>query len=744
MRGDDPFFPDGLPSPGPDHPGPASSDRKALPPPGRRRATPGGAPDAWALLRCARGRWLLALTLGTAAGAAAGLAAWKVVPEPKYAASTLIEVKAEKPNLLPGAELNRVDMKIFQSTQLSLVRSRLVLNAALGRPGVKALPTVAAQADPVEWLSDELLAEFPAGSELMRLSLSGDRPADLAAVVNAVTEAYIDEVVSKDHNELSAASGQLKDLLDVHNERLKAERARLQEMAETVGSDDKQTLALKQQMALQLLGDEKRELGQIQSDLKKAKAELSVLNDLVGPAALAGPDPAKVAEALDREPLIEQYKERASALASTLDRVRRLTRNETDPSVREVKRKLDKLRRDESAARASLRPRVVAELSSRDDAAGPKQVADLVRRVRVLEAHEAILREEIDAAEGDSQVFNRQTLDLQWIKDRITSGEEIAKQLSKKVETINVELKAPQRGRVIEFAEKPRIESPRKRLTAVALAVAGAFGAGVLGVAWREYRLRRVGSPDDVSEGLGLRLVGTLPALPAPAERGKGGPPARDPGRWEDLLVESIDAARTVILRDCHAGDLRTLLITSAVKGEGKSSLSGHLAVSVARTGRRTLLIDLDLRRPSVHQLFDVDGGPGASEILRGEATIDEAVQTVAADLDVVHAGRTDPRAVRALGQPALPELIAGLASRYDLVVIDSAPILPVADSLLISQHVDAVLLSVFREVSRMPAVHAGYDRLASLGVRVLGAVVTGMPAGHYGAEYRYTEARAT
>ena len=202
--------------------------------------------------------------------------------------------------------------------------------------------------------------------------------------------------------------------------------------------------------------------------------------------------------------------------------------------------------------------------------------------------------------------------------------------------------------------------------------------------------------------------------------------------------MESVDAARTVLLRDCKVGDLRSVMITSASKGEGKSSLASHLAISVARTGRRVLLADFDLRSPSAHRLFDIPAGPGIAELLRGEADLDDVVCAVTSDLDVAPAGACDAQAVRTLGQGALPELIAALKARYDFVVIDSAPLLPVADSLLISQHADAVLLSVYREVSRLPAVFAGYERLTALGVRVLGVVVTGVPAQSYGQTYEF------
>ena len=113
-----------------------------------------------------------------------------------------------------------------------------------------------------------------------------------------------------------------------------------------------------------------------------------------------------------------------------------------------------------------------------------------------------------------------------------------------------------------------------------------------------------------------------------------------------------------------------------------------------------------------------------------------EVTHNVAHDFDVITAGECDPAAIRALGQDSLRALLVELADHYDFVVIDSAPVLPVADSLLISQHVNAVLFSVYRDVSRLPAVYAGYERLAALGVRILGAVVTGVPTGHFAEEY--------
>jgi succinoglycan biosynthesis transport protein ExoP len=699
-------------------------------------------PDPLALLRALRHHWLLALVLGTAAGATAGAVAWRIVPRPAYTASALLEVRTQRPYLLNANGQERTELRVFQATQLALARSRLVLAGALSRPGVTDLPTVRAQPDPQRWLEEELAAEFQAGSELMRLSLAGDRPADLAFVVNALARAYLDEILTKDHAEHVEAARKLASLLGDYNAKLARQRADLKQLAESVGSDDKQTLALKQQLTEQHLGQERSELNRVQTELKRLQAELRVLETAGAGRRPWSPGRVEVDDLLAREPALEQYRSRADELTDQIERLRRRVKSESDPSLRELRTKLTIARRAYRLKADELTPKAERRLRDQAERRDADRLAELGTQAQILTEYEKVLRESVARLDKEAQSFNRQTIDLQWIKDEIAQNEQIARQLGTQLQTMNVELKAPQRGRVVEPADNPRLGSPRKRHVAIAMAALGAFSCTVLCVCWREYRLRRVGSPDEVVVGLGLRLVGTLPALPpAGRRRGRGGPQAGTGGpsaaRWQSLLIESVDATRAVMLRECCAGDVRTVMVTSASKGEGKSSLASHLAVSLARTGRRTLLADFDLRSPSAHLLFELPDGPGVCELLLGEATVGEAACAVTADLDVIPAGRCTDRAVRALGRDALPALLGRLKTGYDFVLIDSAPVLPVADSLLIGQHADAVILSVYREVSRIPAVRAGYERLASLGARVLGVVVTGVSAdpsaGSYG-----------
>ena len=220
--------------------------------------------------------------------------------------------------------------------------------------------------------------------------------------------------------------------------------------------------------------------------------------------------------------------------------------------------------------------------------------------------------------------------------------------------------------------------------------------------------------------------------------------PERSPGSTERvtitgraLMLESIDATRTMLVHAARTGSHRVVMITSAVGGEGKTSLASHLATSLARGGLRTLLIDGDLRSPSIHRLFNLPVAAGLSEVLRGEVQWTEALgSTAIEDLQVLPAGKCDRHTISLIAQGCLAPLFAQLKEQFDFVIVDSSPVLPVADGLIIAQQVDAVLFSIFRDVSRKTRVSAAAERLQALGVRILGAVVTGAHGGRYGNDY--------
>src|SRR5208283_1568943 len=190
---------------------------------------------------------------------------------------------------------------------------------------------------------------------------------------------------------------------------------------------------------------------------------------------------------------------------------------------------------------------------------------------------------------------------------------------------------------------------------------------------------------------------------------------------------------RTMLLRASKFESLRVIMVTSALKGEGKTSLSCHLATSLARAGRKTLLIDCDLRSPAIADVFGSPRSPGVCEILRGEASLDEVIwQSPVKSLFLVPAGRCDTTTLELLGQDRFTHTLSILRERFEFIIVDTAPLLLVTDSLILSQYVDSAVFSILREVSQIRPVQEAYKRLSSLGVPILGAVVSGVARSSY------------
>jgi capsular exopolysaccharide synthesis family protein len=245
---------------------------------------------------------------------------------------------------------------------------------------------------------------------------------------------------------------------------------------------------------------------------------------------------------------------------------------------------------------------------------------------------------------------------------------------------------------------------------------------------------------EQVVYGLGLPLVGTVPAMPRDRFMGLSKQMQKEEfEQWRFALQEAVATARTMLLNAARTSDLRLVMITSAMAGEGKTSLSTQLAVSLAMAGHRTLLLDFDMRNPSAHKLMGAENGPGWAEILRGELNVAEAVQPTAMEnLWFIPAGDCDPLALKSLAQEGVGDVLRWLKSQYDFVIVDTCPVLPVVDALLLGRHVDGVIFSILNDVSQIPKIYTATQRVASLGIPALGAVVNGVRDEKYGYGYGY------
>ena len=289
--------------------------------------------------------------------------------------------------------------------------------------------------------------------------------------------------------------------------------------------------------------------------------------------------------------------------------------------------------------------------------------------------------------------------------------------------------------------------SPRTRLNTLLGAGAGVLVALLIAVV-RELL--------DVSirTGDALRTFADLPVLATVAfDRRARSAPLLVGERAHTPRAEAVRQLRTNLRFLDVARPLHVVQVTSSVEGEGKSTTAANLALMIAEDGRRVLLVEADVRKPSVSRLFGVESAVGMTDVLAGMAELDEVLQPWGdAGLTILPSGAPAPNPSELLGSARATELFAALRARFDVIVVDSPPLLPVADASVLAPNMDGVVV-VFRSgKSRRAHLTAALAQLESVGARVVGTVLNMRPArrrerrsyGHYYARGASTPTRRT
>jgi capsular exopolysaccharide synthesis family protein len=258
---------------------------------------------------------------------------------------------------------------------------------------------------------------------------------------------------------------------------------------------------------------------------------------------------------------------------------------------------------------------------------------------------------------------------------------------------------------------------------------------GVAIVIVREGVAPRVSDPDDLAKAAGLPLVGVVPDLPDSEEPGDA---ILDPST---PIAESAHSIRTALQLRGNGGEPRSLLLTSTMSGEGKSTTALALARAYADAGERVLLIDGDLRRPTLHLQAGVDGRVGFADVLAGRSALADAIGTSGRyGIHILPAGALPESPAAVLRTPNIQALLQQAAGAYDRVIIDGPPTLGMADAALIGAAVEGTLFLVKSSGVTRQELQVAIGRLRSGQVKLVGAVLT-MYEAHLlnrGYSYRY------
>jgi len=669
-----------------------------------------------------RRRWLPAIALAITLGSLAGALTWIFLPR-GYEAVAWLRVRDKSGMYGAGASRDNAEYESFRKTQVQLIKSPFVLTSALRRPGISNLAMFTGEDDPVGLLMRNVQVTAPMESEVVQIRLRGEDAKDVTSIVNAITQAYLTDVVNKEKTERL----QRRDTLErKYKENMAEVRANLDtyhNLARSLGTVDSTEVVTQRSLLLDHLGTLRAQINQNQRDLTLIDAELAIMDARdKGEISLEQSVPEETVDAmLMRDPEFAEYRERLAAIEESMAyQAERSARGDNDPAVKRLEAMRDSLVQRLEDRKEELRPQIVAQMaidsSTRRTGAAAESPIVLRMRREILAKQLEQSTEQFDKVAAEVKALGAANADLVARKQEIEQLMKVTDQMGMQLNATEIDVNMPNRVELIEEASVPEGSNNLFRTMLAALAAVSGFVLGGTAIVAFEYLRDRISTSEEVSQRVGLRVIGTVPRISRSRKRPNHG-----------HVAECVDGIRAVVTQTGRESP-KVILITSAVGHEGKTTFASQLAASLARSGKRTLLLDGDLRHPNVHLALGIDLRAGLPEVLRGELAADEAVQPTSIDgLFAVTGGVCDYAAITALSRPESAAILRHYRESFDHVVIDAGPVLAFADVLLLGQLSDIAIVATMRDVSRMPQVTSAVDKLRSVGVRVLGAIVNGV-----------------
>ena len=552
-----------------------------------------------------------------------------------------------------------------------------------------------AQSHTIDALLKQVTVAPIRNSRLVDLKFRSPDAALSSRVVNALAKNYIDQTLEYKFSASKEANDWLDDQLAQQRKEVEEAEAKLQAYRER---NDAISLEDRQNIVVQKLTD-------LNSAVTKAKTERIQTQAMYKQLAAIENNPA----ALDTFPAIlsnSYIQQQKGELAQLQQQLAQLSEKFGDKHPEIVKTR---------SAIQNAQLKLQVEIS--------KVVQAVRTEYQAAQAQEYSLSAALGQQKGEALAMNRKGIEYSVLERDVQSSKQLYENLMQRAKETSVssELKSSN-IRVIDRAERPReAVSPRKALNMLLGLLSGTVLA--LGLTFFfEYLDSRLKTPDEVKVHLGLPALGMVPALDPKAWKGHeplihaGVPPG---------FAEAFRTIRTNVLFSSAEEGSRTLVITSTGPGEGKTTVACNLAIGFAQAGQRVLLIDADMRRPKVHGVFKMKQQPGLSNVMVGNAKASESVhKTAVPGLWVMAAGRLPPNPAELLGSQRFRDFVTSLKQHFDLILIDSPPVMAVADAVIAAHAATGVVFVVGAEMTSRHAARAALEHLEQGRAHFVGAIL--------------------
>lgn len=742
--------------------------------------------DPWLLWVTLRRSWYWAVPVGLVL---ACLAAFAVLAtfEPRFRAQHLIE--ANEDYILYRDVFKSVGD--LAKTEKAIFYNEIVIRPVLTDPNLRAAPSLSDPEEAERNLRDNLsIATAGSGARMMVTYEDANREY-AAKVCNAVVEAYMMQRKTMDGRRVAILEELLEPEIDAWESEVETQRATLRQLTIAMkGFDPSSVLgATQNETRLALLNSYESQITELRVDVFELQGKLKleeldrqtassdqpkqyvpqafipppseVTRKIIGPSDIAAfvqadADVLKAAQQVKRfesqvvqmedlgtwrlyqaefteaKTKRDEWKEKLAA-AQESAQAKAVTELE---AIAEADYKHQQLQWDEKVAsmkaaheeeqRLERQNRVLTEAQKRTEAS-----RELLRAIAEKEDKIKILQKQLDVESAKFDTLLGDSSKLQFAQDDLRQSQELLEKLKARKAAIKTERSQADAVRSVSPATPPRnpVEDiPYKKL----LGASGlAFVIPMLIGLLLEMRTNRVTDSAVLDSSRGLApVIGELARSPS-TTAGRG-------SKGRRVFQESVDTMRANIFLSKETKNSRSIAIVSSMSGEGKSTAASQLAISLAKSsGKTVLLIDADMRCPDQHDHFGISLEPGLSGVLTDQASLDEAIQKDLGDLiHILPAGRLKASPHRLMSPASMKKLVDDSLERYEYVIFDTAPVLSAGETLAVAAAVDTTLVCAMRDVTRMDSVVRTTHRLESAGANVAGTIFSGVTPRQYA--YRY------
>ncbi len=632
---------------------------------------------------------------------------------PIYQASASIEVTAETPRIVNIQDIVTTDTRNadYLNTKLQVLRSRSLAEKIVKATALNENPDFVPGAGPGADFAGALLgcvtAQLRRGSRIIDVVAEHPNPKVAALIANGVAEEFIkwnlDSRLAASMDTIRWLSEQAQDYKDRLS---KSEQAvqEYREKARDVSLEDSYNIVV----------DKLKSLNGAMASASMARLTAETEWKQVQSQLNAGQDPTQI-----------------SAIASDEDVVA-LRQNLIQKQIA-VSTLRQRYKEKYPAMAAALAEQ--AELESRLKQTCTAAVEKIKARYLMAQAKEEGLREPLSQQELQALDLSRKLVAYSALKRNTDSDRQLYETLLTRMKEAGVAGKLEQNNlRIIDPARVPggpcRPDKTRNLIQAILMGlIAGlvlSYGAHIYDDKIKTYK--------DIESYLGMPLLCEVPRIDSKTIRGRATIVNDEP---QSLAAEAFSSLRATIAASPNAKDVRILMVTSTAPGEGKSLVSSNIAIAFAHDNLRTLLIDADMRRPSLQKSFPVKAELGLSEYLTDGKKKDEVIQPSGiSNLDVIMAGKIAQNPAELLGSARMRELVEDEIKRYDRIIIDTPPAAVVSDAIVLLPRVQGIVYVTHFRKLRRDAVARAVRKLRDMGAPLIGNVLNNIDLKKHGYYY--------